>query len=141
MVIDVLASLRDVLLVVLGGCLTAVFGHVQARHMLYSQARMKFCGAFLPELTKLLGQDVRADECATLQLLEGSFSRHHSAYVELWASAGRWKRRGLERRWQRYCYGDEPESLDQPFTYLAGNAYEEPDMRRLAVKHIQHLIS
>ncbi|WP_416819924.1 hypothetical protein [Delftia tsuruhatensis] len=141
MILDTLNSLRDVWLVLLGGCIAAGFGQVQARHMLYSQARLKFAAAFLPELTKLLGQDPCPDGGATLHLLETSLPRHHGAYIELWASAGRWQRRSLERRWKYYRYGDGPECPEQPFDYLVSSAYEEPGARKLAVERIQHLIS
>jgi hypothetical protein len=138
---EIVASLRDALLVILGVFLGALLNSWQARRAIYNQARMKFRAAFLPELAQLLGDAPSTDECATLQFLEASFPRHHTAYIELWASTNRLQRLCLERRWHRYRYGKRPEPFDEPFTYLASTAKEEPDMRKLAIRHIHQLIA
>lgn len=139
--IEFLTSMRDVWLVMLGVLLGAFLSWIQARYALHEQARLKFRAAFLPELTALLSDEPNPDECATLQLLEASHPRHHAAYVELWASSSAWRRRRLDKRWQRYRHGDRPPELDEPFTYLASSVHEEPAMRQLAVRNIHYLIS
>jgi hypothetical protein len=114
-----------------------------ARYTLTTAARYRFAASFTDELAILKLGEPFGEGNPTQRLLEEAFPKHNRAYVELCSVLDRFSRWRVEKRWQKYQYGDRPPDPDDRFTYLAcsENEKEQKDVMRLAVRHIVSLIS
>ena len=112
------------------------------RYMLTTTAKHRFAAAFTDELTILKSGKKVVNDCATMQLLEGSFSKHSKAYIELWSVLdcfGKWR---IEKKWDTYKYGKGNNRNNERFLYLVPvKGKDEATVIKIASKHIESLIS
>jgi len=112
-----------------------------ARYTHIVAAKHRFSAAFTDELTILKSGKI-GDELDTNFLLDNAFAKHTNAYIEFWSILGCIGKWWIEKKWDIYQYGKCKQNPHVRFVYLIPyNGKNEPDMMKLAVKHIESLIS